>query len=259
MSQPADRQRHRKLRQRNPDAAPAPDPCPICGGPWQWRHHVGGHANFPEVTECVCRRCADLLDAFLGQAGVKLKHGEPRTTGELVWAAIAGVDALRAARDGKAALSPTALAAVRLITTQSADVRGPRPAANDARHSKRSRQRTATASFEAARARAMHDLLAAFPAAERLPDLLELLDVLADPEVLERLGRIDSETIEPLHASHERATVELLDTWRAAETSDPGAQAAVALAERRFVQAVHNIAEHIQSALGTELPRESSA
>ena len=221
-----------------------------------------GHANAPEVKVPVCRRCADRLDAFLRYAGVKLKHAEPRTAAELVWAAIAGVDGLRAARDGKAALSPGALAAVRLIATHSADVRGPRPAGTDARHNKRPRPGTATASFEVARARAMHDLLAALPGApERLPDLLELLDVFADPEVLERLEHIDPEAIEPLCASYERATVELLDAWRAAEAGDPDAQAAVALAEQRFERATSSIAEAIVCALSAAecRSREASA
>jgi hypothetical protein len=249
-----------KLRKRNTNA---PEPCIVCPRLSEWSHHVAGHANAPEVTCDVCRAHADLLDAFLRLAGTNLKHGEPRTTAELVWAAIAGVDGLRAARDGKAALSPAALAAGRLIATHSADVRGPRPAATDARHSKRSRPGTATASFEVARVRAMHDLLAALPgAAERLPPhLLEMLDVLADPKVLERLERIDSEAIESLRASYERATVELLDAWRAAEAGDPDAQAAVALAERRFERATCSIAEAIACALSAAdcRSREASA
>jgi hypothetical protein len=252
--------RAEKLRTYYRDA-PA-DPCVVCDGPSQWSHHVAGHANAPGVKVRVCRRCADRLDAFLRCAGVKLKRAESRTAAELVWAAIAGVDGLRAARDGKAALSPGALAAVRLIATHSADVRGPRPAATDARHSKRSRRGTAAASFEVARVRAMRDLLAALPGAhDRLPDLLEMLDVFADPEPFERLERIDSEAIEPLCASHERATVELLDAWRAAEAGAPGAQAAVAVAERRFAQATRVIAEAIVCALSGDdcRSREASA
>jgi hypothetical protein len=61
-----------------------------------------------------------------------------------------------------------------------------------------------------------------------------MLNVFADPEVFERLERIDSQAIEPSCANYERATIELLDAWRAAEAGDPDAQGAVALAGRGF-------------------------
>ena len=246
-----------KLHKRNTNA---PEPCSRLPRPSKWSHHVAGHANAPEVTCDVCRSHADLLDAFLRLAGVKLTHDEPRTDAELAWAAIAGLDGLRAARDGNPELSPIALAAVRLLATHSTDVRGPRPAASDVRHRKRRRPVAATASFEAASARAMHDLLATLPgAAEQLPDLLEMLNVFADPEVFERLERIDSETVEPLYASFEGATVELLDTWRAADAGDPDAQAAVELVERSFERAARSIAEQIEHALGESAGRSREA
>jgi hypothetical protein len=224
--------------------------CVICRRPADWWHHVAGRANARHVAVWTCREHADFLDAFLSLTGVKQKHNEPRTIAELVWAGIAGLDGLRAARDGNATLSPAALAAVRLIATHSADVPGPRPASTDARLSRRHRAAAATASVEAARARAAHDLLRALPgSAERLPQLLEMLEVFADPKVFERLERSDSEATNSLHASYEQTTIELLDAWRADEAGDPGAVAAVALAEQRFAQATLSICEAIASAL----------
>ena len=187
MRRPADSRR--KLRQRNTPAAR--EPCVICDRPADWWHHVAGHANAPDVVEPVCRRHADLLDAFLCLAGVKLKHDGPRTAAELAWASIAGLDGLRAARDGVAGLSPVALAVGRLIATLGGGVRGPRPATADARRRQRPQPVATTNDFEAARARAAHDLLAEQPgAAEQHPRLLGLLGQLAaDPYALERLGR----------------------------------------------------------------------
>jgi hypothetical protein len=237
-----------KLRQR--DTTAASKLCLVCGRPAVWWHHVAGRANARDVGVWTCRGHADFLDAFLSLAGVKLKHDESRTIAELVWAAIAGIDGLRAARDGNAALSPAALAAVRLIATRSAAVAGPRPAHTDARLSSPRRPAAGTASFEAALARAIHDLLAALPGVrERLPGLLEMLEVFADPEVFERLERVDSEGIESLDPSYERTTIELLDAWRADQAGDPNARAAVALAERRFARATASISEAIASAL----------
>ena len=247
-----------KLRKRNTNA---PEPCIVCPRPSKWSHHVAGHANAPEVTCDVCRSHADLLDAFLSLAGVKLKHDEPRTDAERAWAAIAGLDGLRAARDGKAALSPVALAVIRLLATHSADIRGPRPTATDVRHRRHRRPAAATKSFEAARARAAHDLLAAFPTVtERYPDLLALLDDLAaNPKTFELFECLDSDAVEPLYASFERVAVALLDTWRADVAGDPDAQAVLPLVERRFERAVRGIAEQIECALGTEQSRDASA
>lgn len=253
--------RTHELRSSGRDVAVIP--CAVCGRSSQWDHHVAGHANAPEVTVPVCRRHADLLDAFLSLASVKLRHGEPRTDAERLWAAIAGLDGLRAARDGKPELSPIALAAVRLIATHSDDVTGPRPAAVDARHRKRRRPLGDTASFEAARARAMHDLFAAFPAlAEQMPDMLAALDVLvADPDAFDALDRLNPRVGEPLYADFEAAAVELLDAWRAADPGDPDAQAGVQLVEQRFVRALHNAAEHIEHAFaeGASRSREVRA
>jgi hypothetical protein len=248
MSRPADSGRHRKLRQRNTPAARAP--CVICGSPSEWSHHVAGHANAPKITVRVCRSHADMLDAFLSLAGVKLKHGE-RSAAELAWATFAGLDGLRAARDGKPGLSPLALAAVRLLATDCVDVRGPRPAAADARHRRNRRPVAGSASFEAARVRAMHDLLLLFPAAAQgLSDLLGLLDDLAcNPDAFEVFERLDPEAVEPLYADFEEATLELLDAWRAANAGEPDAQAAVERVARRFGRAAHSIAEHIEHTL----------
>jgi hypothetical protein len=211
----------------------------------------------------VCRSHADLLDAFLSLAGVKLKRGEPRTAAELLWAAIAGLDGLRAARDDRPELSPIALAAVRLISTHSAEVRGPRPAATDARHGRHHRPVADTPSFEAARIRAMHELFAAIPdAAEQMPDLLAVLDVLAsNPDAFSALDRLDPEVGESLYAEFEEVVVELLDVWRAADAGVPGAQAAVQLAEQRFLRTLDDTAKRIERALGESAgrPRKASA
>jgi hypothetical protein len=235
-------------------------PCVVCARPSDWRHHVAGHANAPEVTCDVCRSHGDLLDAFLSLAGVKLKHGEPRTDAELAWATIAGLDGLRAARDGNAAVSPIALAAGRLLATHSAYVRGPRPGATDARLRRR-RQAAITTSFEAARARAAHDLLATFPAVtDRYPDLVGLLnDLAAAPQTFELSERVDSEAVEPLYASFERAAVALLDTWRADVAGDPDARAALPFVGRRFERAIRSLAEQLVGALVTERSREAPA
>jgi hypothetical protein len=200
----------------------------------------------------VCRSHADLLDAFLSLAGVKLKHGEPRTAAELAWATIAGIDGLRAARDGQPELSPIALAVGRLLATHSADVRGPRPAGGDARHKKQRRPVTSTARFETARARALHDLSAAFPAiAEQMPDMVAALHVLAShPEAWKVFQRLDPKAVESLYADSEQAAVELLDAWRADEAGDPGAQATVQLVEQRYARALQNTTAHIEQALG---------
>jgi hypothetical protein len=248
-----------KLRSSARDAAA--DPCVVCAAPSQWSHHVAGHANAPEVTIRVCRRHADVLDAFLNLAGVKLKHGEPRTTAELAWSAVAGLDGLRAARDDKPELSPIALAAARLIATHSADVRGPRPAANDARHRKRGRPVATTAPFEATRARAMHDLFVAFPGvAEQMPDMLAALDVLAtNPHAFNALERLDPKAVESMFADFEAAAVQLLDVSRATDAGNPDAQGAVQLVEQHFVRTLHKIAEQIEHPLGESASRSRNA
>jgi hypothetical protein len=211
----------------------------------------------------VCRSHADLLDAFLGLAGVKLRHGEPRTGAELVWAAVAGLDGLRAARDDRPELSPIALAAVRLISTHSVDVRGPRPAASDVRHGRHRRPVAATARFEASRIRAMHDLFAAIPgAAEQMPDLLAALHILStNPDAFSALDRLDPEAGESLYAEFEKVAVELLDGWRAADAGDPGAHPEVQLVEQRFLRTLDNTAKHIERAVAESAgrPRRASA
>lgn len=253
--------RAKKLRRYNGDGAA--DPCVVCGSPSQWSHHVAGHANAPKVEIRVCRRCADLLDAFLSLAGVKLKHDKLRTDAELAWATVAGIDGLRAARDGKPELSPIALAVGRLLATHSGDVRGPRPAAGDARHKQRCPPVAATARFETARARAMHDLFAAIPAVvAEMPDMLASLRLLAtNPGVFNAFERLDAEAVEPLYAAFERAAVELLDVWRGDQAGDPDAQAAVQPVEQRFVRTLHSMAQHIDQALGESAghSREPSA
>jgi len=253
MSRPANSQRRDKPRGRNTSAMPAPDPCPVCGRPSEWSHHVAGRANAPEVTVRVCRRCADLLDAFLRCAGVKLRHGEPRTEAELAWAPIAGLDGLRAARDAGAALSPEAVAVGRLVAVLSSAVRGPQPA--ERRQGKRRKPIPAAATFEAACARATHDLLARFPgAAEQHPRLLALLQRLADPDAF---IRVDA-TVEPLHIAHfEQAVaagVELLDIARAAFGGDPHAEAALELAGRRFACLRDELLGLIERALDDSAP-----
>ena len=227
-------------------------PC-VCGRPSEWGHHVAGRANFPKVIADACRRHADFLDAFLRHAGVKLKHDEPRTAADLVWAAIVGLEALRAARDGRAGLSPEVVEVGRLIVALGGDARVSREVT-------RTRAARPTAKPEdptladAALVIATGELLQAFPrAGERLPRLCGLfgrlaklpLDRLADmlrtldgnPEIVELCGRAN------------QAASELLAAWRAAEAGDPDAQAALELIVERFAHAARVVLDLIEDAL----------
>ena len=230
-------------------------PCVICGNPSEWRHHVSGRANFPKVIADVCRRCADFLDAFLCQAGVKLKQDEPRTAADLVWAAISGLDALRAARDGRAGLSPEAVEIGRLIVALEGDARVSRDPTRSRVARPPSKSDPATPALaDAAIVNAIGRLLAALPqAAEQLPRLCGLfgrlaklpLDRLADllrtldgnPEIVELCGCAN------------QAAPELLGAWRAAEAGDPDAQAALELIVERFAHAARVVLDLIEDAL----------
>ena len=227
-------------------------PC-VCGRPSEWGHHVAGRANFPQVIADVCRRHADFLDAFLRHAGVKLKHDEPRTTADLVWAAVTGLDALRAARDGRARLSPEVVEVGRLIVALGGDERVSREVTRTRAARPTSKLEDPTLA-DAALVIATGELLEAFPrAAERLPRLCDLFGGLAKlplDRLVDMLRTLDGNPkIVELCGRANQATSELLGAWWAAASGDPDAQRALELIAERFAHAAHVVLDLIEDAL----------